>query len=64
MKVEHVPFAPAIARCYLAILSIEHDLSQKLDLEAVATVIAIADGISSIKSNRRIAVNCMTCMLN
>ena len=32
------PFAPAIARCSLAILSIEYDLSQKLDLEAVAIV--------------------------
>ena len=31
-------FAPAIARCYLVILSIEYDLSQKLDLEAVAIV--------------------------
>ena len=33
---EQAPFAPANARYYLmAILSIEHDLSQKLDLEAV-----------------------------
>ena len=31
-------FAPAIARCYLVILSIECDLSQKLDLVAVAIV--------------------------
>ena len=48
------------------ILSIEYDLSQKLDLEAVASYnsyLAIANGISSVKSNRRIAVNCMTCML-
>ena len=38
-EVEQAPFAPAIVRYYLmAILSIEHDLSQKLDLEAVATV--------------------------
>ena len=61
------PFAPAIARCYLVILSIEYDLSQKLDLEAVAIIrsyLAIANGISSDKSNRRIAVNCMTCMHN
>ena len=36
MEVEQAPFAPAIARCYLAILSIEHDLSQKLDLEVIA----------------------------
>ena len=46
----------AIARCHLAILSIEHDLSQKLDLEAVAIVVSlsyIASGVSSIKSNRR-----------
>ena len=32
------PFAPTIARCYLAILSLEYDLSQKLDREAVAIV--------------------------
>ena len=38
VEVEQAPFAPAIARCYQAILSIEHDLSQKLDLEAVAIV--------------------------
>ena len=38
MKVEQALFAPVIARYYLAILSIEHDLSQKLDLEAVAIV--------------------------
>ena len=36
MEVEQAPFAPAIARCYLAILSIEDDLSQKLDLEVIA----------------------------
>ena len=33
MEVEQAPFAPAIARCYSAILSIEHDLSQRLDLK-------------------------------
>ena len=38
MEVEQAPFAPAIARCHQAILSIEHDLSQKFDLEAVAIV--------------------------
>ena len=27
VEVEQAPFAPAIARCYQAILSIEHDLS-------------------------------------
>ena len=32
------PFAPAITRCYLAVLSMEYDLSQKLDLEAVAII--------------------------
>ena len=36
MEVEQAPFAPAIPRCYLATLSIEHDLSQKLGLEAIA----------------------------
>ena len=40
VEVEQAPFVPAIARCYQAILSIEHaaciyDLSQRLDLEAV-----------------------------
>ena len=42
---------------------IEHDLSQKLELEAVA-VVAIANRVSSVKSNRRIAEKCMTCMFN
>ena len=41
MEVEQAPFTPTIARCYQAILSIEHDLSQKLDLEAVAIVAMI-----------------------
>ena len=41
VEVKQAPFAPAIARCYQAILSIEHDLSQKLDLEAVAIVAMI-----------------------
>ena len=37
LEVEQAPFAPAIARYYLlAILSMENDLSQNLDLEAVA----------------------------
>ena len=37
VKMEQAPFAPAITRCYLmAILSIEHNLPQKFDLEAVA----------------------------
>ena len=36
VEVEQAPFKPAIARCYLAILLIEHNLSQKFDLEAVA----------------------------
>ena len=45
---------------------IEHDLSQKLELEAVAVVaiVAIANKVSSVKSNRRIAEKCMTCFLN
>ena len=38
VEVEQAPFAPAIARCYQAILSIQHDFSQKLDLEVVAIV--------------------------
>ena len=38
VQLEQAPFAPAIARCYEAILSIEHNLSQKLDLEAIAIV--------------------------
>ena len=43
----------------------EHNLSQKLELEAVAiVVVAIANGVSSVKSNRRIAEKCMTRMLN
>ena len=41
VEVEQAPFAPAIARCYQAILSIVHDLSQKLDLEAVAIAVPI-----------------------
>ena len=41
VEVKEAPFSPAIARCYQAILSIEHDLSQKLDLEAVAIVAMI-----------------------
>ena len=36
MEVEQARFESANARCYLAILSIEHDLSQQLDLEAEA----------------------------
>ena len=63
MKVEEAPFAPAIFRCYLAIPSIEHNLSQKLDLETVA-IAAIANRVSSVQSNRRIVVICMTPMLN
>ena len=35
-KRTQAPFAPAIARCYLTILLIEYDLSQKFDLEAIA----------------------------
>ena len=62
VEMEQAPFAPAITRCYLANLSIEHDLSQKLNLEAVV-IAAIANRVSSVKLNR-IAVNCMTCMLN
>ena len=43
----------------------EHNLSQKLELEAVAiVVVTIANGVSSVKSNRRIAEKCMTRMLN
>ena len=38
VEVEQAPFAPAITRYYQAILSIEHVLSQKLNLEAVAIV--------------------------
>ena len=45
MEVKQASFAPVIFRCYLAILSIEHDLSQKLDLETVA-IVAIANGVS------------------
>ena len=65
MEVEQAPCAPVIARCYLAILSIEHDLphNQKLDVEAV-TILAIANRVSSVKSNRRMAVNCMTFILD
>ena len=37
MAVKQVPFAPAIARCYLDIISVELNLSQKLDLEALAS---------------------------
>ena len=34
----------------------EHNLSKKLELKAVAiVVVAIANGVTSIKSNRRIA---------
>ena len=36
MEVEQAPFKPATASCYFAIISIEHNLSQKLVLEAVA----------------------------
>ena len=36
-EVEQAPFESAIARCYLVILLIEHNLSQKFDLEAVAS---------------------------
>ena len=124
MEVEQAPFAHAIARCYLAILSIEHgylkssiwklylytvlreslaggkvwqfwqftklkpsklvlsinnllaDLlirqiffCQMLEKSQFAKlssymVVAIANRVSSTKSNRRIAVNCMTCLLN
>ena len=39
LEVEQAPFVPAIAKYYwMAILSIENDLSQKLDLDAVAFV--------------------------
>ena len=47
MEVEQAPFAPANARYYLAVLSLEHGLSQKLDLETVV----IANRVSSVKSN-------------
>ena len=43
LEVEQVPFAPAIARCYSAILSKEHDSSQKLDSETVAVAITEPD---------------------
>ena len=39
VEVEQAPFEPAIATCYLAVLSIEHKLSQKFDLEALAVAI-------------------------
>ena len=39
MEVEQALFEPAIARCYLAVLSIEHNLSQKFDLEAIGIAI-------------------------
>ena len=39
MEVEQAPFAPAITRCYfMSIITIDHDLSQELDLEAVGIV--------------------------
>ena len=42
-----------IARYYLmAILSIEHDLSQKLDLEAVATVAIV----NQLKNQKELAI--------
>ena len=41
MEMEQAPFAPAISRWYLAILSVEYDLSKKLDLEAVAKSISV-----------------------
>ena len=42
VEVEQAPFEPVIARCYLTILSIEHNLSQKFDLETVAIYFVIA----------------------
>ena len=39
MKVEQAPFALVIVKCYLTNLSVEHNLSQKLDVEAVAIVV-------------------------
>ena len=35
-ELEQAPFEPVIASCYMAILSIQHNLSQKFDLEVVA----------------------------
>ena len=63
VEVEQAPFEPAIASCYMAILSIEHNLSQKFDLEAVA--IASSELTVFVKSNRsgQMAVNYMACML-
>ena len=62
MKVEEAPFAPAIVRCYLAIPSIEHNLSQKLDLKTVA-IAAIANRVSN-SSVQRIVVIYITSMPN
>ena len=39
VEVESAPFAPTIARYYLAINLIEHDITQKLDLEAILVAI-------------------------
>ena len=50
VEVEQAPFEPAIASCYMAILSIEHNLSQKFDLEAVA--IASSELTVFVKSSR------------
>ena len=64
----HGDGASTICTCHCQVLFAcpffnEHELSQKLDdLEAVAIVSSKLTGF--IKSNRRIAVNCITCMLN
>ena len=50
MEVEQAPFEPAIASCYFTIFSIEHDLSQKFDLGAVA--IASSELMVFVKSNK------------
>ena len=60
--------ASTICACHCQVLFAwpffnEHKLSQKLDdLEAIAIVSSKLTGF--VKSNRRIAVNCITCMLN
>ena len=58
VEVEQAPFESAIASCYMAILSIEHNnyyLCQKFDLEAVA--IASSELTVFVKSNRQIRID-------
>ena len=64
VEVEQAPFEPAIASCYMAILSVEHNLSQKFDLEAVAIASSELTRCLLNQTDRQMAVNYMTCMLN